>query len=287
VRIARTLGALACFSLLVGFAEAARGQSPDAMLPEQSEAKARQVLQQAIQALGGKAYLEAKDLTCSGRLSGIAHNGESTGSVKFTTHVKLPDKDLTEYVSRIPYTDIFLFEVHATGRSIVAHNGDKGWTVDGQGIQELPADALSQYREDHNRTINVILHQRLNEPGLKFRWAGTEIIDLRRVGWVEIDDGNHRVLRAAFDEQTRLPSRLVYETLDPATRERNEETETFANFHNIQGVVTPFQRTRERNGFKFSQIFYDECTYNTGLPDSMFTRDSLSVQFAKLAKGKK
>lgn len=290
MRIARTLGAVVCFFLLGGLAGVVRGQSPDTMLPEQNEAKARQVIQQAVHALGGAAYLGVKDFTCSGRISGIGHNGESTGSAKFETQVKLPDKDLTELVSKIPYGDILQdiipIELHATGKSVVAHDGDKGWTVDGGGIRESPADVLAQYQEERKRTINVLLRTRLNEPGLTFRWAGTEIIDLRRAGWVEIDDGNYHTLRLAVDEQTHLPSRLVYETFDPATRERNEEAETYSNYHNIQGVVTPFQRERERNGVKFSQTFYDQCKYNTGLADSMFTRDSLEKRFRQIRKDK-
>ena len=51
--------------------------------------------------------------------------------------------------------------------------------------------------------------------------------------------------------------------------------------------MTPLQRTRERNGFKLSQVFYDECKYNTSLDDSLFTRAALEQRFAQISKGKK
>ena len=36
------------------------------LMPEQSEAKAKQILQQAIQGLGGSSYLNVRDITCTG-----------------------------------------------------------------------------------------------------------------------------------------------------------------------------------------------------------------------------
>jgi hypothetical protein len=286
VRVTRILRAILFASLAAASASPARAQSPDAMLPEQSEAKARQVIQQAIRALGGAAYLGVKDVTCSGRLSSFEHSGAVTGTIKFINYVKLPDKDRTEFYSKT-YTDIIITELHKTNITAEVHNGNRGWTLNGGGVDELPAEAISARSEQQKKSINVLLRERLQEPGLTFRWGGYETIDLRRFSWVEVSDTDHHTLRVAFDDQTHLPSRSVYQTLDPASREHNEEIEYLSNFHTVQGVGTPFQRARERNGLKFFQVFYDECKYNTGLDDSMFTMDSLEKLFAKHYKEKK
>jgi hypothetical protein len=261
-------------------------QAPDTLLPEQNEAKARQIIHHAIQALGGSAYLGVKDSTCSGRMSSFEHSGVVTGTVKFVRFEKLPDRDRTEF-SYKTYTNIIVAELHKTSTTMEVRNGDKGWSLNSAGVEEWSADAIALSQEQRKKSINVILRERLNEPDLTFRWGGTEVIDLRRVDWVEINDTEHRTIRIAFDQQTHLPSRIVYETLDPATRERNEETEYYSNFHPIQGVETPFQRARERNGLKFFQAFYDECKYNSGLSDDLFTRAALEERFAKTSKGKK
>jgi hypothetical protein len=286
VRLGRVLWAISFGSLVGVLAPPARAQSPDTLMPEQSVAKAKQVLQQAIQALGGPAFLDVKDLTCTGRLSSFEHSGAVTGSVKFVSSIKLPDKDRTEFYYKT-YTDIIVAELHKTNMTADVHNGEKGWTLNGGGVDELSADAIALNQEQRKRSVNVILRERLNEPGLEFRWGGTEVIDLRRVDWVEINDTEHHTIRLAFDESTHLPSRTIYETLDPSTREHNDELEYYSNFHTIQGVETPFQRARERNGLKFFQVFYDECKYNTGLSESLFTRESLEKLFAQHYKGKK
>ena len=48
-----------------------------------------------------------------------------------------------------------------------------------------------------------------------------------------------------------------------------------------------FQITRERNGIKIFQVFFDKCEYNTNLSDSLFTRESLDERWAKVGKKEK
>ena len=59
---------------------------------------------------------------------------------------------------------------------------------------------------------------------------------------------------------------------------KTEEVEHFSNFHPLDGIQTPFQIKRERNRIKIYQVFFDNCQYNTGLADSLFTRESLDDQ---------
>lgn len=284
MRLVRLLPAT--FFIFLVSAQSASAQSPDTLMPEQSVAKARQVLQQAIQALGGAAYLGVKDFTCTGRLSTFEHNGQVTGTVKFVSSVKLPSKDRMEYLSK-RYTDIIITELHHTFVTAEVHDGDKGWTLNAGGVEDVPADAMTVNQEQRRKSLNVLLRERLNEPGLELRWGGTEMIDLRRVDWVEVNDADQHTMRFAFDASTHLPSRAVFSTLDPATRDHDEDIEYYSNFHSLQGIVTPLQRYRERNGLKSYQVFLDDCKYNTGLSDSIFTRESLEKLFAEHYKGKK
>ena len=57
----------------------ALAQSPQDMMPAESAAKAKEILGQAIQAMGGNAYLNIRDVTCEGRLSQFGHAGELNG----------------------------------------------------------------------------------------------------------------------------------------------------------------------------------------------------------------
>jgi outer membrane lipoprotein-sorting protein len=254
-------------------AGAAQTQNPELLLPEQSAAKAKQLIQQAIQALGGDAYLNLRDVTCTGRASQFGHSGELTGYEEFFDYTKLPDKERTEYSSK---------------RNIIeVYNGDQGWILDRGGVQDAPEEAINERRENQKKDIDTIFRTRIKEPGMIFRYAGPDVVDLKEADWVELVDSEGRTIRIAFDHATHLPLRKVVITRDPATRLRMEEKEYYSNYHPIQGLETPFQFAADRNGLKTSQVFMKECQYNTGLSDSLFTKESLEERWAKVGKKKK
>ncbi len=269
-RAALALGLLAMAAACV---PRARAQAPEVLMPEQSAAKAKQLLQQTIAALGGPAYLGVRDVNCTGRLALFGHSGEVTGYAPFRDMSKFPDKDRTEYSKKANVIDVY--------------NGNQGWTLDRGGVQEASASAVDDFQEGLKKDIDNLLRYRLKEEDMVFRYAGGDIVDLKQVDWVEIADHDRRTFRLAIDRQTHLPFRAVVITRNPTTRERTEEVNYFSNYHAIQGVQTPFQVERERNGFKVYQVFYTGCQYNTGLTDDLFTKESLEKRFAEVGPKKK
>jgi len=264
------IGLLAMFAALPPLA---RAQSPEVMMPEQSAAKAKDLLQQNIAALGGPAYLAVRDANCTGRFALFGHSGDLTGYEPFRDLWKLPDKNRTEYSKKANVIDVY--------------NGNQGWTLDKAGVQEASAAAVEEFQENLKKDIDNLLRFRLKEEGMIFRFAGTDIVDLKQVDWVELVDRDRRSLRIAIDRVTRLPVRASVTTRNPTTRERTEEVNYFSNYQPIAGVQTPFQVERDRNGFKIYQVFYTSCQYNTGLSDDLFTRGSLEKRWAEVAPKKK
>ena len=255
-------------------AASARAQDGQVLLPEQSAAKAKALLQQMIQALGGTAYLTVKDSTCKGTLGTFGHSGALSGYETFWDFVKLPDKDRTEFSKK---------------RNIIQiSNGDKGWTLDQGGVSELPADQIKQNEEDLQLDLDHILRYRLNEPGMIFRYVGPDVVDLKEADWVEIDDPQGHEIRIAIASLTHLPIRKEVAMRDPVTHMRTEEVDYYSNFHTVNGVTMYFQQTRIRNGLKVFQVFYDPdgCKFNSGLADALFTKDSLDQRWAKTGKKK-
>ncbi len=260
-------------SALFAAGAAAQTQNPELLLPEQSAAKAKQLLKQAIQALGGDAYLNLRDATCSFRASQFGHSGELTGYEEVFEYTKLPDKDRIEISSK---------------RNIVeVYNDDKGWILDRGGVQDAPEEAINEHRENEKKDIDAILRTRIKEPGMIFHYAGPDVVDLKEADWVELEDSEGRSIRIALDGSTHLPLRKVVVTRDPGTRLRMEEKEYYSNYHPVQGLETPFQVASDRNGLKISQLFIRECQYNSGLSDALFTKESLEERWAKVGKKKK
>jgi hypothetical protein len=271
----RAMGAVV---LLLGMAlaprpAAAQEQDTTVLMPDQSAAKAKELLQRAVQELGGSAYLGVHDATCTGRLSQFDHAGSLTGFEHFIDYAKPPDKDRNENIPKHNLIEVF--------------NGDKGWVLDRGGVSDAPASSLATIQEDTKKDLDNILRNRVKEPDMIFRYAGTDVVDLKQVDWVELVDSDNRTIRIALAQSSHLPIRKVVTTRDPNTRLRSEEIEYYSLYHPLAGVMTPFQITRERNGIKVYQVFFDSCEYNTNISDSLFTKESLDERWAKIGKKQK
>jgi hypothetical protein len=260
---------LACASLATSSRACAQDDNT-VLLPEQSAAKAKAILQQAIDALGGAAYLNVHDVTCVGRLSIFGHSGELDRFGHFIDYAQPPFKDRTE---NLPQRNI-----------IEVYNGDKGWQLDRGGVSEATITDLATNQEDTKKDIDNILRHRIHEAGMIFRYGGLDVVDYQESDWVELVDSDNRTFRIAIARTTHLPVRKVVDTRNANTRMRTEEVEYYSNYHPIDGIQTPYQITRERNSIKVYQVFFDKYEYNTNVPDSLFTKESLEERWEKVGK---
>jgi hypothetical protein len=280
-----------CMVLMLGLATAfGRTASAQELLPEQSAAKARQVLQQVISALGGEAYLNVHDTDCEGRIAQFGVNDELMGYTPFRDMWLLPDKNRTEYISKGEHTILgYLLNVDGLtithgGVMITVFNGDEGWMLDKAGVSNQPEDTLKNFTEALKTGMNNMLRSRGNEPGVQAQYGGPDLIDLKEAEWIEFSDRDHRDLRLAVDKLTHLPLRWVVATRDPETRERTEVTTSYTQYISMDGVKTPLNVVRARNGRKMTQTFLTRCKYNSNLDAQLFTRASLDQHAAEVSK---
>jgi hypothetical protein len=267
---AATISGLALAATLP--APAASAQNPDTMSPDANAAKAKAVLQQLIQGLGGASFLNVHDSDCTGRASNWGLSGDMAGYELYHEYRILPDKARVEYTKTGVITNVYA--------------GDKGWTLDKSGVDDIPAADLATFQGSLKNSLNGLLRYRLNEPDLYFRYAGQDVVDLKPSDWVEITDSDDRVFRIAVDQSTHLPVRSVVTTKNPNTGDTNQEETIYSEWHSLDGVETPFQTSRERDGRRSYQGFVLSCKYNSGISPDLFTKESLEQKYAQLG-GKK
>lgn len=285
--------AAACLLLVLGLAtayglpaEALPGQE---MLPDQSAAKAKAVLQQVIAALGGQAYLNVHDTDCEGRVAQFASSGDLSGFAPFHDMWLLPDKNRTEYPAKGQngFTGFLVFGdptfTHG-GVLVTVFDRDKGWMLDKGGVTDQPEDVVKNFVEQVKSGMNNMLRSRMNEVGVEYHYAGTDIIDLKEAEWIEFTDGDHRDLRLAVEKSTHRPLRWVVSKRDPETRERTEITTSYTQYLPIDGVVTPLNLTRAQNGRQVAQVYLTGCKYNSNLSSELFTRANLEQRAAQVTK---
>ncbi len=264
--------------------------SAQELMPEQSAAKARQVLRQVIGALGGQAYLDVHDTECEGRIAQFGTNDELMGYTPFRDLWLLPDKNRTEYISKGEHTILgFLMGADGLmithgGMMITVFNGDEGWLLDKAGVSNQPEDVVKNFTDQLKTGMNNMLRTRMNEPGVEAQYGGPDLIDLKEAEWIEFTDRDRRDLRLAVDKLTHLPLRWVVATRDPDTRERTEVTTSYTQYISIDGVKTPLSIVRARNGRKLTQTFLTGCKYNSNPDAQLFTRASLEQRSAEVSK---
>jgi hypothetical protein len=261
----------------------ATGQNPDMMTPEQNAAKAKQLLNQAIEALGGNAYRQSEGTDCDGRVANLDRAGEVEGFSFLRNYWRYPDKNRTEYVVKSTKGGFFAVlwgNIPIKGGSFIqVFNGDNGWTMDKGGVNEADATVVAEFQESLKRQIHNLLLKRVNEEGVFLRYAGIGIADLRPVEWLEFSDQDGRTVRLALDRETHLPWRTVVSTPNQETQTTDEDVTIYTNYKESEGVQTPMQVTREHNGRRTYQIFYNSCRNNPNLPPDFFMEASLRRRF--------
>jgi len=243
-------------------------QNPDTMMPEASATKAKQILAQMLDAMGGPSYLNARSLQCSGRLSHFGHNNDLTSYLEFRDYWRFPDKNRIDYGKKGNIIDVF--------------SGKEGWTMDHDGVAEEPADKVDEFQQQLLKDPQHLIRYRLQEQGLVYRYGGADLIDLKPVDWIELVDRDERTYRIAVQKENHLMVRFTVITRDSVSRESTEEVTSYANYHSLDGVQTPLQVARTRDGRRVFQAFYDSCTYNPNLPSDFFTKAALEQRFQEV-----
>jgi hypothetical protein len=246
----------------------ASAQNPDTMMPEASASKAKQILAQMLDAMGGQNYFHVRESQCTGRKSEFGHNNDVTTYLEFKEYWRYPDS--------------YRIDLGKKGNIIDSFSGKEGWTVDHDGVSEESADKVDEFQDRMAKDPGHLLRYRLKEEGLAYRYGGTDLIDLRPVDWVELADREQRTYRIAVQRDNHLMVRFVVIIRDAASGEQVEETTSYANYHVIDGVATALQVARTRYGRRMLQAFYESCTYNPNLAPNFFTRAALEQRFQEV-----
>lgn len=247
--------------LLLSLYAAAQSSAPGAAAPATTDPqaantqKARQLIDQAIQALGGQAYLNIKDIQQQGRAYSF-HRGEANSlGTLFWRLWKWPDKDRIELTKQRDVVYIV--------------NGDQGFEITFRGTKPEEAKDLTESLRQREFSLEYVLRRWLAQPDVALFYEGQTVADNREVDVVTVMNTRNQAVALYLDQQTHLPNKKKFSWRD-TDRYKNDEVEIYGDYHVVQGINTPFQVTREHNGEMTRQRFLNSVTYNTGIADSLF-----------------
>jgi len=249
------------FSFLLLTAVALTQTAPSSSTPsipvdQENANKARALLDQAIEALGGQAYLNIQDISQEGRTYAF-HAGRPEGAgILFWRFYKYPDKDRVELTKQ---------------RDVVyIYRGDEAFEITYKGTRADDPKSVSDYIRRRQYSLDWVLRKWLNEPGIALFYEGATVAAQKDTQQVTIMNSRDQAVTLNIDSNTHLPVKKSFSWRDPTDKQRNIEEEVFDNYRLVQGIMTPFSVTRFYNGDMSNQRFLHSVTYNKGLSDSLF-----------------
>ena len=210
------------------------------------------ILDKAVQKLGGAAYMDVKDIEAHGRYFQF-QRGELTGGDFFSDYVKFPDKERTEFG-----------EDRKTAR---VNNGSEGWNINDKEVDDQLGEQIEVFWEEFRVSLDYLMRFVIGEEKTTLQYVGREIIDFKRVDILEIRNEDRTRINLFIDRESGLLMKKTMRRLDdPAIHE-----EVYSNYHEIQNVLTPLLINRYTDGMKTMEMRFDEVAYNTGIADRVFT----------------
>jgi hypothetical protein len=235
--------------------EQSASQNPPAP-PSRTDPKAQELLDQAVQALGGPAFVAAKSLTARGRVFAIA-DGATAGFAPFESTVEYPERRRFSYGKDQPV--------------ILVNDGERGWQLDRYGMIRQPPEQIRRWRLANRYSLENLLRRVIHEPGVLIQDGGADFVDDLAVRVVDLMDARRIRLKLYLHKVTFLPVRISYRIQNPETREWEEYAEVYGDYQNVQGIKTPMHITRFLNGERFSEVFRRAAEYNADYPSNYFT----------------
>jgi hypothetical protein len=222
-----------------------------------AQPRSNQILDQMLQALGGDAFLEVKEIHTTGRFFAFTR-GELSGGDTFVDYIKFPDMERTEFGKD-------------RDKSVTINRGMEGWRIEGRKDPEPQSPGQTkEFLSDFKTSFDYVLRFVVHHPQTTVQVLASEIIDFKRTDVLELRDTTKNRIRFFVDRNTRLPVKMQVRKAD----ESSVREELFGNWHRFQEVMTPLFVARFKDSIKTMEIRAETVNYNSGLSDNLFAPPS-------------
>ncbi len=219
--------------------------------------KAQALLNQAVSALGGAAFLNFKTMTTVGRAFSIA-DGVTSGFVHYESDEEFPEKRRLSY---------------GFGKKkaiTLINNGDRGWEIDRYGLIEQSDKQLQAWKQANRYGLVNVLRRLIHETGTLVQSGGQDFVNNQPAAIVDIVDARQVDVKLYLDTETRLPLRIAYRLPNPATHDWDDYAEIYTDYQQVQNVDTPMHLIRYVNGERVAETFRFQAKYGQTYPPGTF-----------------
>ena len=227
---------------------------------QQSTQKARTLIDQAIQALGGQTWLAIRDREQQGRTWSFHAGRPNGGGGLFWSFTVFPDKERIELTKERDIAEVFV--------------GDKGYEITYKGARPQDKKDMEDYLRRRHYSLEAVLRNWINDPRVILLYEGNAIAAQHPCDQVTVINSQNESVTLYFDSDTHLPVKKTFQWRDPVDRQKNLEEEIYENYRPVQGILAPFNVTRFFNGDMSNQRFMNSVSINQDPDPDMFNPNS-------------
>ena len=231
--------------------------------PQQSKemlAQAEQILQRAVEALGGPSYSRVSTVISRGQFTPFK-DGVSGIPTSFIDYITYPDRERTEF--------------RGGGlRAIQVNTGDTGWIFDGaaRAIKDMSPEQVKDFRFAIRTSVENILRGAWRKEGARLSYLGRREAGLaRRNETVRLTYPDGMSVEFEFGAKDGLPAKAIYQRKDAEGQDATEE-DRMAQYISVGGILAPFVVDHFRAGVQTSRINYESIQFNVPIAEALFTR---------------
>jgi hypothetical protein len=230
-------------------------------------AKARAALDAMVKAMGGDAWLNAKNMVREGHIAAFYHGNPDLGTTLFWDFHQWPDHDRAEYTK---HRDVVQF-----------YEGRKGTEVTYRGAKPLPQEQVDDFMRRRDHSIELAVKVWLKDPNTILVYEGQRMAERHMAEQVTLISAENESITIQMDVQTHLPLMRSFQWRDPLYKDKNTDVEEYADYHDVDGLPTAFSITRVHNDEMFRQLYIDKVHYNQDLPADFWDINAVAQKIKK------
>ncbi len=253
-RAAFPAAALGCWLALAPLSAFARAPKPAPAPPD----RARQLVAEAIAALGGPAYLHATFKTGWGRVYSYNGSGELNGyGTQFWSFTAFPGKQRVELTKK---RDIFYI-----------YNGPHAWQVTYRGAFPLNREQMRDYTDVDAHSLGRVLRQWADSPGTLMIARGLSQASGQQLEQVDLISPQDLTVHLSLGLYSHLPQQLSWSRRDRLLGILVPQKVIYGNYQRVDGVMTPMMVQRYAGTQPVVERIYYKVQYPPSLDAGLFT----------------
>ncbi len=243
--------------------------APEQRDGESQEQHGKRLLDEMLKALGGDAWLNKKNEYIEGQTAPFFQGQPSGGVARYVEWKKFsPTQPELVRVEFITYRGII---EPGTVRQ-VAHlwTLDNGYEWTFKGRTALPEKQVTDYLRRRAHSLEEMMRVWVKQPGVLIIFEGIGTRDRRPIDRISILAANNDTVTLELEQDTHLPLQRGFEWRNNEFKDHDLDEEVYGDWKVFDGIATPMNITRYRNGDIVDQTFYKKVRFNQPTDDSLF-----------------